>query len=708
MHQPSKWWTGLIPVAALWIASGTFVTSPVEDDILARARDVAATTSPDTAAALKMSVAGRDVRVEGPEFAKGQGAAIARAIAEATGVRLVAARFEPVAVASPYIFSATRAGDQFVLKGGVPSPVTRARLLEAAKSSAPKAEIVDALSYATGEPQGFEAIALRGLAEAARLEGGAFTLTDKSYAIAGQAPSSAIYEAAIASTQQLPAGATLGAVAVLAPEAKPFVWSATSDGVATTLSGVAPSIETRTSVARAATLLLPGRMIVDQMRIARGAPAGDFTAVTAYALNELGRLAKGRVVISDGAYTINGEATSTQAYEAALAATQKLPEGLTLARADILAPEVKPFVWSARNDGDAITLTGMAPTGAARAVIAEAASKLFPGRTIVNQMGIARGAPEGDFVAAATAAMTELGKLATGEARLVDARFSISGEAAADVTNEVVAASARARLAAPFEVASVDIKEMNIKPYVFSLAKTDGKVTLSGYAPDEKARRELLVAAKAAFFQDSVEDGLKIGKGAPANLVAALKSMFGPMARMSSGSLVVTDGDVQIDGHAIYAKAVDQIKTALSGALPAGFRIGGAHVDVAPPGPAIAPAQCQPLFNGLLDKGRILFDTGSANLSKDSLAVLDHLVDLAARCRDADIEVAGHTDTVGSADSNLDLSRRRAAAVVAYLADAGIETTRIASQGYGQTKPIASNDTAEGRAQNRRIEFLVK
>ena len=708
MHQPSKWWTGLIPVAALWIASGTFVTVPVENDILARAHDVAEAAAPDAAAALTASVAGRDVFISGPEFARGQGETIARAIVEATGVRLVGAEFQPVPAASPYVFSATRAGNQFILKGDVPSPATRARVLDAAKAAAPNVEIVDALVYATGAPQGFETIALRGLAEAARLDGGAFALNDKAYSIAGQAASSAIYEAAIASTQQLPAGATLGTVGVLAPEAKPFVWSATSDGVATTLSGVAPSIEARSSIARAATGSLPGRMIVDQMQIARGAPTGDFAAAAAYALNELGRLAKGRVAIADGAYTIVGEAASTQAYDAAIAAARKLPEGLTLARADILAPEVKPFVWSARNDGASITLTGMAPTGIARDAIAEAAVKLFPGKTIVNQMGIARGAPEGDFVAAALAAMTELGKLAIGQASLTDARLAISGEGAAEVTNAIVAGSARASLAAPFEVASVDIKEVSISPYVFRVARSDGKVVLSGYAPDEKTRQDLLTAAKLAFFQDAVEDGLKIGKGAPTNFGAAVKAIFGPMARLASGSLVLMDGKVDVDGHAIYAKAVEQIKTALSGALPAGFRLGDANVDVAPAGPPVAAAQCQPLFSGLLDKGRILFETGSANLSKESLAVLDHLVDLAVRCRDADIEVAGHTDSVGSADANLDLSRRRAAAVVAYLADAGVPTTRIASQGYGETRPIATNDTAEGRTQNRRIEFLVK
>jgi len=78
------------------------------------------------------------------------------------------------------------------------------------------------------------------------------------------------------------------------------------------------------------------------------------------------------------------------------------------------------------------------------------------------------------------------------------------------------------------------------------------------------------------------------------------------------------------------------------------------------------------------------------------------------RCREASIEVAGHTDSQGSPESNLDLSRRRAEAVTAYIGEAGVGTSRITSAGYGETNPVASNDTPEGRAQNRRIEFVVK
>jgi len=71
------------------------------------------------------------------------------------------------------------------------------------------------------------------------------------------------------------------------------------------------------------------------------------------------------------------------------------------------------------------------------------------------------------------------------------------------------------------------------------------------------------------------------------------------------------------------------------------------------------------------------------------------------------VEVQGHTDSVGSAAYNLNLSDRRAAAVKAYLVGKGLSATALTAKGYGKAKPIAGNDTAEGRAQNRRVAFEV-
>ncbi len=708
MYQPAKWWAGFIAVGALWLGADIFQTSSIEADLGSRATGAVAAASPDTASALTVSAAGRDISIAGPEFAAGQGAQVASAAAVVGGVRLVNSAFQPVPVASPYVFSAMRTTDQITLSGAVPNPAVRASLLAAAGAAAKGATIDDKLAYASGAPDGFDAMAARAVAEAARLGGGVAALSDKAYSISGAAPTSAIFAAATAATQQLPTGFTLAKADISAPLAKPFAWMASSDGVTTTLGGVAPSIAARAAIAAAASSFLPGKVIVNNIQIASGAPAGDFVAATTFALNELGRLAKGRVSISDGAFSITGEAATSQAYEAVTGDVKKLPEGMSLANVDILPPVAKPFDWSASLGGDAVTLTGSAPSPDARDAIAKAAADAFPGKQIINQMGIARGAPAGDFAAAAGVALSQLAALVDGKATISDAAFSIVGQGAGDASNASVSAAATAKLPAPFAVASVDIKAAAVSPYTFGAAIAGDKVTLTGYAPDDKARQDIVAAAKAAFFNDEVIDALKIGKGAPAHYVDALKALFGPMARLTGGTLSLSDGSAKVDGLAVYEKAADQIKAALAGVLPAGFKLDSASITAAPPGPALQPAECQPKFDGLLAKGRIQFETGNATISKESAAVLDTLAGLVIACRDATIEVGGYTDSVGASDKNLDLSKRRAQAVVDYFAEAGIDVGRVTSAGYGDAKPVASNDTPEGRAQNRRIEFLVK
>lgn len=106
--------------------------------------------------------------------------------------------------------------------------------------------------------------------------------------------------------------------------------------------------------------------------------------------------------------------------------------------------------------------------------------------------------------------------------------------------------------------------------------------------------------------------------------------------------------------------------------------------------------------------GAINFDTAKATIKPDSWPVLDAVAEiLRANPQIRKVRVEGHTDSVGRADFNLDLSRRRAAAVVRYLVGKGIAPSRFESAGYGEERPIASNETALGRAQNRRVEFTI-
>jgi outer membrane protein OmpA-like peptidoglycan-associated protein len=100
----------------------------------------------------------------------------------------------------------------------------------------------------------------------------------------------------------------------------------------------------------------------------------------------------------------------------------------------------------------------------------------------------------------------------------------------------------------------------------------------------------------------------------------------------------------------------------------------------------------------------VLFDTGSAVLKPSSTKELKELFDYLSLKPDLKVEIAGHTDDVGNDDSNLTLSQHRADAVKSWLIRRGISSERIIAKGYGETRPIASNKTEEGKQKNRRTE----
>ena len=103
----------------------------------------------------------------------------------------------------------------------------------------------------------------------------------------------------------------------------------------------------------------------------------------------------------------------------------------------------------------------------------------------------------------------------------------------------------------------------------------------------------------------------------------------------------------------------------------------------------------------------IFFDTGKSELRPESGPELDRLVTTLNDAPKMVIEVRGHTDNTGSNEINAKLSQDRADSVREYFVSKGIEPDRIASKGFGESKPVATNDTDEGRQQNRRVEFVI-
>ena len=130
-----------------------------------------------------------------------------------------------------------------------------------------------------------------------------------------------------------------------------------------------------------------------------------------------------------------------------------------------------------------------------------------------------------------------------------------------------------------------------------------------------------------------------------------------------------------------------------------------ALVAEAPPPPAPEPVPV-PVKQKLVLRG-VNFDTDKAAIRADAQPVLDTAAQTLKENPGVAIAVEGHTDNRAGEAHNQKLSVRRAEAVRTYLAKKGVESTRMAVAGFGESKPIASNDTADGRAQNRRVELRV-
>src|SRR5205814_5991307 len=407
-------------------------------------------------------------------------------------------------------------------------------------------------------------------------------------------------------------------------------------------------------------------------------------------------LDKTRIDVSGRDVTFAADAFSEDGRSSAVGSVETVPGVRLVNDESRLVPEAKPFVWSAERDVAKVTLGGNSPLPASKAKLVEAARASVGGVEVVDQMHLARGAPP-RFDSVALLLLDQIGKLKDGKLTISDDKVSLSGMARELGGREAISAALK-NLPEGYSVAANDVKA---PPYILQAYKDPVAVTLTltGYVPDNNVHAALVAAAARKFFSEKVVDNLKASIGAPTGFAAAAVPALSALSRLSTGTLVVTDREVKLSGDALYEAAAGQIRAGLGKDFPQGWQF-KAEISVKPAAAPVDATVCQQLFADLLAKSRIRFESGRADISQDSLGLLDRLIETALRCPTANIEVAGHTDTDGDDAANQALSEKRAQAVADYLVKAGLPADRFSAVGYGATQPIAANDTDPGKAQN--------
>jgi OmpA-OmpF porin, OOP family len=298
-------------------------------------------------------------------------------------------------------------------------------------------------------------------------------------------------------------------------------------------------------------------------------------------------------------------------------------------------------------------------------------------------------------------------------------KYISSGGAAAPVAEtsaaaeETTIAVAETTAAAPVET-TVAVPETTVAAVVAATgspievaASIDGKkVALTGVVTSEAQRTILVNAAKAAYGDANVIDELTV-VGPSTTVQDDRITAFGDLIKLSSNTLgdakgKVSDTVLSISGTAFTELGKSSVEALVTGAG------GTAEITVAA---AKTVEEVQENLATILDRSGIQFDTNSAVIKADSIPILDNAVASITRefaaFPNIKIEVAGHTDNVGKASANEQLSQSRAQAVLDYLVSKGVDGNRLTAKGYGATKPIADNKTEIARATNRRIEFTV-
>jgi len=420
---------------------------------------------------------------------------------------------------------------------------------------------------------------------------------------------------------------------------------------------------------------------------------------------------------------VSGVVSSATERDAILDALDKV-EGRRVVRDKMeILPVASPYVFSAQKTAKGISASGYVPTDDARRRLSTELEGSAP------DLKLASGAPDG-WSSVAVDGLAALAALEEGKLVMSDKTVTLSGIAKTTTEGEKALAALDDLPEAYTLKSSLTYLNEGQPNFKLQYSASEG-ATLNGQIPAGLTLEKVADALRLDKVSGDAEPG---SWGDPKRALAALDKLAEWLPEVENLTLRSLDKGYELVIGAVPGTDLELLKSEMADAMGENVSIAVNFAsDLPPEGTTRVNAatgetevmtgghwlpqldftadydQCQGQADALLSSRHVNFVTASARLDAKSLRVINAITALVRKCVQAGalkVEVEGHTDNQGDTDFNQKLSEDRALAVVKALIERGVPEAAIAAAGYGETRPIADNDTEAGRAANRRVALV--
>ncbi|MCB1367223.1 MAG: OmpA family protein [Rhodobacteraceae bacterium] len=491
------------------------------------------------------------------------------------------------------------------------------------------------------------------------------------------------------------------------------------DGIS--LIGLIPAATGREAVLQSIADLGHDTSVTDMLEATDYPEPEDWKAAVDYALDSLRLLPRSKLSVTPGRVVITA-ITDSQADKTRIETllSESRPEGVAIVlKISAPRPVITPFSLRLIIDerGARFDSCSADTEDVRQRILAAARAAGFDGTD--NACTIGLGAPSPRWGEAVVLSIRALKELGGGSLTFADADVTlVAQQDARQIDFDRIVYNLEQDMPDVFSVHAVlppkpVLEGQNVAsepPEFLATRSPEGLVQMRGRNRNERSRLSTANFARALFGGDNVHDTTRVDSSLPDGWPLRVLVGIEALGKLHHGVLTVHEDMLEIRGITDNPEARTEITQLLSDKLgdASRYQISVTYDEalnqvVIPP----TPEECVAAINAILAERQIVFAPSSTRIEGEAQVIISRIAEAMVDCSDVRMEIGGHTDSQGREAMNQTLSQARAEAVLDALLSREVLTSFLTAKGYGEAHPIADNDTEEGRAANRRIEFRL-